>query len=123
MTSKEQIARAMTALSHPRRVAIFEVLENAGSRGLGVEELMRSAGLRPSTLNHHLRPMIAAGLVRKTRVGLPTRLQLDGAAARNIVAEMATRMARAERPARITSERFLRHTKGTSVRDANSALA
>lgn len=98
MTDTHRIARAMTALSHPRRVAIFQALKTAGAQGLSVPELLAEARLRPSTLTHHLKPMFAAGLVRRRRMGLPIRLYLDGRAVGPVIADVAARIALAPRP-------------------------
>ena len=64
-----EIARAMTALSHPRRLAILEHLVGAKPKALNFAELMKKTGLTKSTLNHHLEPMQAAGLVVRTLHG------------------------------------------------------
>ncbi|MEO1614012.1 MAG: winged helix-turn-helix domain-containing protein [Pseudomonadota bacterium] len=69
------IAREMTALSHPRRVAIFTVL-NEADRGLSFEELMARTKLSTSTLSHHLRPMKAAGLIASRRQGARVSMTL-----------------------------------------------
>lgn len=63
------IAAAMTALSHPRRVIIFDRLAAAPKEGLTYEALLAATGLNTSTLTHHLRPMFAAGLVVTRRKG------------------------------------------------------
>lgn len=63
------IAAAMTALSHPRRVAIYDVLCAAPRPGLSFDALLAATRLNRSTLGHHLRPMLAAGLVRRRRKG------------------------------------------------------
>ena len=57
------IAKAMTALSHPRRVAILDALAESSPRSVGFQDLLTRTGLSVSTLNHHLAPMQAAGLV------------------------------------------------------------
>ena len=63
------IAAAMTALSHPRRVIIFDRLAAAPKEGLTYEALLAATGRYTSTLTHHLRPMFAAGLVVTRRKG------------------------------------------------------
>ena len=63
------IAAAMTALSHPRRVRIFDALLSGPKGGLTFEGLMKEANLSASTLIHHLKPMLAARLVATRRKG------------------------------------------------------
>ena len=93
MQTETEIARAMTALSHPRRVRLFRILESAGKEGMGFEGLRRSAKLNDTTLRHHLRPMQAAGLVVRRRIGATVSFRLHGQAARRAMEEMASRLA------------------------------
>lgn len=93
MEKDTDIARAMTALSHPRRVRLFTVLEAAGPAGLGFPELRIAARLSDTTLRHHLRPMQAAGLIVRRREGLNIRFRLDGQAARRAIGHMSERLA------------------------------
>ena len=99
MINRKDIARAMTALSHPRRVAIFEALETAGSGGLGFEPLMERTRLQPSTLRHHLRPMTAAGLVVSTRRGLNVFYRLSGAEVLGVTSGVSARLSAVATPA------------------------
>ena len=62
------IAAAMKALSHPRRVRIFRIL-NAAPEGLPYSSLLERAGLSIATLNHHLKLMRSAKLVATRRRG------------------------------------------------------
>ena len=59
-------AAAMNALSHARRILIYEKLA-AEPSGLSHSGLLEETGLSISTLNHHLRPMRAAGVVATRR--------------------------------------------------------
>lgn len=92
MIHRKDIARAMTALSHPRRVTIFEALESAGPAGLGFEALMTAARLQPSTLRHHLRPMMAAHLVMSMRQGPNVVYRLNGAEVLGVASGLAARL-------------------------------
>ena len=65
---RARVAAAMNALAHQRRVLIFEILRSAPN-GLPYGGLLELTGLSLSTLNHHLRPMRAAGLVVTRRKG------------------------------------------------------
>lgn len=60
-----QIAKAMSALGHPRRVAILDALAAASPAAMTFRELQARTRLSASTLNHHLDPMQAAGLVTR----------------------------------------------------------
>ena len=92
MIRRKDIARAMTALSHPRRVSIFEALESAGPSGLGFEPLLQTTGLQPSTLRHHLRPMLAVGLVASSRRGLNVYYRLNGTEVLGVTSAISARL-------------------------------
>lgn len=78
MKQETQIARAMNALSHPRRVMLFTILDNAGQTGLGFDELQKKTRFTATVLRHHLRPMQAAGLVIRRREGTRVVFRLHG---------------------------------------------
>ena len=101
MKTENDIARAMTALSHPRRVRLFAILEAAGRKGAGFEALRRGAKLSDTTLRHHLRPMQEAGLVVRRRTGSTVTFRLHGRAARRAMEEMAERLGNLQ-PARLS---------------------
>ena len=61
-------ARRLEAIGNPMRLRIYLALAEAGSGGLAVGTLQRQVGLKaPSTLSHHLRRLIEAGVVRQER--------------------------------------------------------
>lgn len=64
MSSNQDIASAFTALSHKRRVLIFNELRKEGA-AVSFGALMSKTGLSSTTLSHHLGPMIKAGLVKR----------------------------------------------------------
>ena len=99
MEKDADIARAMTALSHPRRVAIFEALEAAGPAGLGFGPLMERTRLQPSTLRHHLRPMAAAGLVVSVRRRGSVFHRLTGAEMLGVTSGVGARLSAVAAPA------------------------
>lgn len=94
MKQHQTIARAMTALSHPRRVALFDIMEEAGPSGIGFDDLLRQSGFGLTSLRHHLRPMQAAGLVIRTREGVNVIFRLHGAAMRAATEGIAKRLYR-----------------------------
>ncbi|MEO1612179.1 MAG: helix-turn-helix transcriptional regulator [Pseudomonadota bacterium] len=94
MNPNERTALAFNALSHPRRALIFDKLETEGANGLGFDALMTATGLQVSTLRHHLRPMIAAGLVARRRHGLTVTFRLQGGDVGDAAKTIAQRIAR-----------------------------
>ena len=90
----EDVARAMTALSHPRRVAIFEALCDGPAEGVPFEALLGATALRRSSLAHHLRPMEVAGLVIRRRKGVAVTFALQGAAVRAVAEGVSQRLIR-----------------------------
>lgn len=95
----DEIATAMTALSHPRRVAIFTALAKAPD-GLSFEELLNITGFSVSTLTHHLRPMKTARLVASRRVRRRVSLRISGAAMLLAMDNVRSGIARASQPSR-----------------------
>jgi DNA-binding transcriptional ArsR family regulator len=69
MSTTSPNARALAALGHDARLAIFRLLVKAGEDGLRVGEIGQHLGLAPSTLAHHLSALTAAGLVVQERRG------------------------------------------------------
>lgn len=90
----------MTALSHPRRVAIFDQLR--ATPAMTFEQLRSATRLSASTLNHHLDPMQAAGLVIRRLKGPTAVFRLREAALARAVAHVAPG---AEKPGRAVSAR------------------
>jgi len=69
MTRNAAIARALAALGHEARLAIFRLLVRAGDEGLNVGEIAAHLDMPASTLAHHLSTLVAAGLVIQERQG------------------------------------------------------
>lgn len=69
MTDTNPHARALAALGHDARLAIFRLLVKAGHDGLRVGEIGDHLGLAPSTLAHHLSALVDAGLVVQDKQG------------------------------------------------------
>lgn len=69
MTTISPNARALAALGHDARLAIFRLLVRAGEEGLRVGDIGEHLGLAPSTLAHHLSALVEAGLVLQNREG------------------------------------------------------
>lgn len=62
-------ASAFAALGSPLRLLILRALVRAGRGGLAVGELQRRVGIPASTLSHHLRALVQAGVVEQRRHG------------------------------------------------------
>lgn len=62
-------ASAMAALGHEARLGVFRLLVRAGHDGVSVGDLVSHMGLPASSLAHHLRALVAAGLVTQERRG------------------------------------------------------
>lgn len=60
-------AQRLEALGNPTRLAIFRLLVRAGEAGLPVGRIQQRLDMPASTLSHHLKALIATGLVRQTR--------------------------------------------------------
>ena len=85
MTGTRETARALSALGHETRLAIFRLLVRAGDEGLNVGEIGRHLGAPPSTLAHHLSALVDAGLVIQERHGREVISRADYEAMRRTV--------------------------------------
>lgn len=63
------MARALAALGHDTRLAVFRLLVKAGPEGLSVGEIGQHLDMPASTLAHHLSALVEAGLVVQKRQG------------------------------------------------------
>lgn len=69
MTENLTVSRALAALGHEARLDIFRLLVKAGHEGMSVGQISQHLGLAASTLAHHLRTLVDAGLVAQARKG------------------------------------------------------
>jgi len=65
----ETVSERLEALGALSRLEIFRLLVRAGADGLPVGEVQRRTGIARSTLTHHLKKLIAVGLIEQCRVG------------------------------------------------------
>jgi DNA-binding transcriptional ArsR family regulator len=63
----EIASRQLEALGNPTRLAVYRTLVRAGREGLAVGRLQQRIGIAASTLSHHLKRLIDAGLVTQER--------------------------------------------------------
>ena len=68
-THTASAARALAALGHEARLDVYRLLVRAGEDGLIVNDLAAHTALPASTLAHHLRTLVGAGLVLQERRG------------------------------------------------------
>ncbi len=69
MTDMHATTRALAALGHEARLTVFRLLVKAGPPGLTVGEIGQHTDLAASTLAHHLKTLVEAGLVIQTKRG------------------------------------------------------
>ena len=67
--SHAEAAEAFAALGSEVRIAILRSLVRAGDAGLPVGALQKRLAIAASTLSHHLRALIQAGVLEQTRDG------------------------------------------------------
>lgn len=65
----EAAAEMLAALGAPVRLSILRVLVRAGKAGLPVGALQTRLAMPASTLSHHLRALIQAGVIVQEREG------------------------------------------------------
>ena len=85
MTRSSPTARALAALGHDARLAIFRLLVKAGEDGLRVGDIGDHLGMAPSTLAHHLSTLVEAGLVRQDKQGREVFNRVDFPAMRQVL--------------------------------------
>ncbi|MCF6445829.1 helix-turn-helix transcriptional regulator [Nereida sp. MMG025] len=69
MSISKDTARALAALGHEARIDVYRLLVRAGNEGLIVGDIAEHTKLPLSTLAHHLKTLVSAGLVRQVRRG------------------------------------------------------
>ena len=63
------IADRMNALGNETRLNIYLILVRAGEDGIPVGEVQKKLGIPASTLTHHLKRMVLAGLITQEKAG------------------------------------------------------
>ena len=82
----DDAARRLEALGNPTRLKICRALVAAGRSGLPVGRLQSRLRIAASTLSHHLKTMIGAGLVTQTRDGTSLICHANANTMRSLVA-------------------------------------
>lgn len=62
-----EAAARLEALGNPTRLKIYRALVRAGDAGMVVGKLQARLDVPPSTLSHHLKALIAVGLITQER--------------------------------------------------------
>jgi ArsR family transcriptional regulator, arsenate/arsenite/antimonite-responsive transcriptional repressor len=65
----DDAAARLEALGNPTRLRIYRMLVRAGEEGMPVGRLQERLEIAASTLSHHLKALVAVGLVTQTREG------------------------------------------------------
>ncbi len=64
-----KVALALASLGHEARLSVYRLLVRAGHDGMNVGEIGDQLDLPASTLSHHLRALVHAGLVLQEKRG------------------------------------------------------
>jgi DNA-binding transcriptional ArsR family regulator len=64
-----EIVKALGAIAHESRLAVFRLLVQAGPEGLPAGKLAELTGLVPSSLSFHLKELVMANLAKSRQEG------------------------------------------------------
>jgi ArsR family transcriptional regulator len=85
VTSKlDRHAEQLSALGHPVRLKILRFVVQAGGRGAAAGEIQTHVDLPASTLSHHLKRLVDAGLMTTTPDGTYQYYAAEYAALRSL---------------------------------------
>ncbi len=90
MSNSAQTARALAALGHEARLDVYRLLVRAGEDGLIVGDIASHTKLPLSTLAHHLRTLVSAGLVVQERQGREVVSYADFAAVKRVLSYLTS---------------------------------
>jgi DNA-binding transcriptional ArsR family regulator len=74
----QRLSLSLAALGHPTRLSLFRRLLAAGQAGRGPTALADEEGLERNLVSYHLKPLVAAGLVRSERRGRDVIYSIEG---------------------------------------------
>lgn len=60
-------AARLEALGNPTRLAIYRMSVRSGDAGVSVGQLQAALSIAPSTLSHHVKALVIAGLIQQER--------------------------------------------------------
>jgi DNA-binding transcriptional ArsR family regulator len=81
----DDAASRLEALGNPTRLRIYRVLVRAGEPGLAVGKLQGRLAVPASTLSHHLKTLLAVGLITQERDGTTLICRTNYSAMRGLV--------------------------------------
>lgn len=81
----EQIIRALGAVAHEHRLAIYRLLVEQGPNGLPAGDIAVRLKMPPSSLTFHLQQMLHAGLLTQRRLGRQLIYATDFAAMNRLI--------------------------------------
>lgn len=73
MFNEKQAAQGYASIGSESRLAVLLLLVKAGSSGRTVSEIGSELNMAPSTLAHHLRHLVTAGMVIQEKLGREVR--------------------------------------------------
>ena len=98
----ETLAARLDTLGNVTRLSVFRTLVRAGADGLPVGHLQQRLGIPASTLSHHVRRLVQAGLVTQDRQGTTLICRVEFAAMHATLGFLADECCRdLDRPARV----------------------
>ena len=71
------ITDRLSALGHPRRIALFRLLMRRYPDHVPATELAKALGLKPNTLSNYVNNLTHAGLIQQERIGTSLRYAID----------------------------------------------
>lgn len=93
----EQLALRLAALGQASRLALIGRIATAGARGLTPGALAEAEGLAPNLVSHHLRPLMASGLLVAEKVGRTIVYRVEPGALTAVAGELLGLAARSAR--------------------------
>ena len=70
--SPENAAIGFHAMGSAARLTVLQALIRAGDEGLSVGDIQDRTGIAPSTLSHHIKMLVEAGVIEQERQGRST---------------------------------------------------
>ncbi len=67
--TSDSAAKALAALGHEARLSVYRLMVRAGHDGLNISDIQEQLDIPASTLAHHLRALVQAGLVLQEKRG------------------------------------------------------
>lgn len=106
--------KALAALAHEHRLAVFRLLVERGPEGLSAGEIAERIGLVPSSLTFHLQHLTRAGLLTQRRMGRQLIYAADFDAMNALVGYLTENCCRGARCTSATApKKAARRRKGT----------